>query len=173
MAERDKEYELYYRNLKSAWGLKDIHIARGYMRGSDPSWRAQRRPEELEHQKGMTDIVIVCGDATLAGVAEPAWVKEMIAEWEHQIIEKKPDKPREFTRTVIAQYMALNRHHESDAGDLLLCGAVWLMATHDELGVENFHLLQRGDVEFRYDITENAEQRIRRFRLSKTDFRHL
>lgn len=170
MGERDKQYDLYYENVKSTWGLKDIHIAQGYMRGSDPSWPSQG-PEDEKHHEGMTDIVLVFGDATLTGAAKPERIKDMIVEWEHQIAEKAPEDPRIFTRTVIAQHMVLNRHREEDAGRLLLCGAVWLMSTHKQVGTRTLGLMQRGDVEFRYDITEDAQDRTRRFRLSEIDFR--
>jgi len=38
MADLDKSYEGYRRSLKRRYGLKDIHIAEGHMRASDPSW---------------------------------------------------------------------------------------------------------------------------------------
>jgi len=141
------------------------------MRTSDPSWTGER-PEDVPHTPGMTDVILVQDSATLTGAVKPEWIGEMITAWEHQLSARPEDEDqRKFTREVIEQYMALNRHHEGDAGELLLCGAVWLAATNAQGGAELLSLLKGGDVEMRYDIFYEDGARTRHFRLSIADLR--
>lgn len=168
MAERDREYDAYLRSMKRRYGLKDIHIAQGYMRGSDPSWVGQR-PEDVERYPGKAHIVLVMGEATLTAGFDPSAVDEMMDEWRHQLQARPPEMDeRRFTRQVISQHMALNRHREGDTGELLICAAVWLAATNPDAG-EVLRLIKRGDVEFRYDITHEDNHQRTRFRLSAQD----
>lgn len=170
MAELDKDYEGYLRSMKRRYGLKDIHVAQGYMRGSDPSW-VGKLPDEVEHVQGKTDIVVVMGEATLTAGVDPAGIDELMAEWMHQLEARPADMDeRRFTRQVISQHLALNRHREDDAGELLICAAVWLAATNPENGADVLRLMKRGDIEFRYEITPDDENRQSRFRLSAADY---
>jgi hypothetical protein len=171
MAERDKGYDGYHDAVKRRFGLKDEHIARGYMRGSDPSWNG-RRPEDVPHTAGMTDVVLVFGNATLRGSVQPERIDEMRGEWERQFAARPENEDRRaFTRRAISEHMALNRHRDEDTATVLLCGAVWLAAGHPQSGAEILAFMKRGDVEFRYDILFNDEAQEQRFRPSVTDFR--
>lgn len=169
MAELDKGFASYHRDLKRRYGLKDNHIAEGHMRGSDPSWTGAR-PEDVPHTPGMTRVVLVQDGATLTGAVKPEWIHEMFAEWEHQLAARpEGEDKRGFTRQVISQYLALNRHREEDQGDLVLCGAVWLATTHPQGGEDLLALAKRGDAEIRYDIVNEDDTRTRRFKLSAVD----
>jgi hypothetical protein len=166
MAESDKKYELYHRGVKRRFRLKDIHIAEAYMRGSDPTWVGVK-PEDVRHARGMIGVVLTYGTATLTGSIEPIRVEDMLAEWIQQIADHpSADDPRKFTRRIIAEHLALNLHRDRDKGEILLCGAIWLATTHEEHGSGVLNSLKRGDVQIRYDITDDDQHERRRFRLS-------
>lgn len=170
MAEKDKGYDSFLAKWKPRLGLNDRHIAESYMRGSDPTWK-RNVPQLPPVEPGHIRIGIVQGTATLYGSITPAMIDEMVAEWQHQLDARpnQSEEPRAFTRKVISQYIALNRHRDEE-GEILICGAVWLTVTRQDAD-ELVALMRRGDAEVLYEIILEDESRQTRFRLSANDLR--
>lgn len=151
MAEEDKDYAPYRDRMKPRLGLKERHIAESYMRGSDPNWE-HMPPEALPRVPGNVDIHILYGHANLSMSIQTDMLDEMLAEWKQQIAEHPDRTPREFTKKVIREKIALNEHG-GDLSLLLACGVVWFF--QDGADASLWARLKQGDIELTYKITDD------------------
>ena len=116
-------------------------------------------PEDVAHTLGNVRILVVQGRATMLSSLDPAWIDEAIEEWR-----EARGRPRDFTRKIISQYIALNRY-SGETAELLLRGVLWLIVTNDD-ALEVVDLMRRREVEVRYNIAYLDDQPEMRFRLS-------
>ena len=151
MAEEDKDYAGYRNRMKPRLGLKERHIAEGYMRGSDPSWE-HMPPEALPRVAGNVDIHILYGRANLSMSIETDMLDEMLAEWTDQLSQRADRDPRAFTKKVIREKIALNEHG-GDLSLLLACGVVWFF--QDGADPALWARLKQGDIELTFKITDD------------------
>lgn len=151
MAEEDKDYAPYRDRMKRRLGLKERHVAEGYMRGSDPSWE-RMPPEALPRVAGNVDIHILYGRANLSMSIETDMLDEMLAEWKQQIAEHPGLPPREFTKKVIREKIALNEHG-GDLSLLLACGVLWFFQDGEDSAL--WTRLKQGDIDLTYQITDD------------------
>lgn len=151
MAEEDKDYAPYRDRMKRRLGLKERHVAEGYMRGSDPNWK-HMPPEALPRVPGNVDIHILYGRANLSMSIETDMLDDMLAEWKQQIVEHPNLPPREFTKKVIREKIGLNEH-KGDLSLLLACGVLWFFQDGADASV--WSRLKQGDVELTYQITDD------------------
>jgi hypothetical protein len=155
MAELDKGYSVYADMMRRRTGLKEHHIAEGWMRGQGGA--AHMRPEDLPRVAGLTDLHILMGDANLSIGMSTVDLDAMIAEWQSEV-EMHPDMdPRAFTRRFLYEGMLLNRHREDKGSTVMMLAAVWLVAT-GPTGDAARALLKRGDCGFYTQITVEQEK---------------
>ena len=148
MAELDKGFKEYAETWKRRTGLKDRHIAEGYMRGQGGD--VHIRPEELPRVAGLTDVHILLGEANLSIGMDPTVLDEMIATWQKEVEAHDMD-PRAFTRRFLYEGMVLNRHREDEGSTDLMLAALWLSATGPQADISR-PLLKRGDCGFYTEI---------------------
>lgn len=158
MAQLDPKYEDFFRKWKTRIGGTNRDLAESFMRGEALDTAGY---PTLPDEKGKTGIFVRVDGRGVDAVADPEAIEDMLAEWEHMVLEMLPDERRPFTKNFITQCVASNRHTE-EVGVLLLSAAVWLAAGSTGL----MDSLKRGDCGLLCELTFDDENRSRRLQLS-------
>ena len=130
MAELDKDYLGFHAKWKRRLGLKDVHIAEGYMRGDAIG---ASKPAAIPDDPSMSGIHVRLDGRGLDCHVDPGALDGMVAEWQEVLDDNgiAQAERRKFTKDYVAQVVALNKHLEPN-GDLILFAAVWLFAESEQ-----------------------------------------
>ena len=119
MTAQDTDYDAYRARWKPRLGLKDEHLALGYMRGLG----ADDRP--LPDDPDATGIHVRVDGRGMDALVDPARLDHYVTMWEVEI-EGRPN-PRQFTKDFIAQTLALNMDLD-ERGPVVVGAVLWLAA---------------------------------------------